>query len=191
MFQPPRCPYSDCTAHAAEARSREGRKTQFFVRHGAYRPKCRPHPVPRFLCKECGRTFSRQTFRQDYRDHKPQLNAKLLELLAHGMGLRQAAIILKLSRRCCELEYALASGAEAEREVERLALATERGRALGLAVHAGHGLTYENVTPVAAIPGIEELNIGHSVVSRAVLVGMRDAVAQMGAIVRRASGGGA
>ena len=104
MFKPPRCPYSDCTAHAAEARCREGRKTQFFVRHGAYRPKCRPHPVPRFLCKECGRTFSRQTFRQDYRDHKPQLNAKLLELLAHGMGLRQAAIILKLSRRCCELK---------------------------------------------------------------------------------------
>jgi len=60
--------------------------------------------VPRFLCKECGRSFSRQTFRQDYRDHKPHLNARLLELLAHGLGLRQAATIVKLTRRCCELK---------------------------------------------------------------------------------------
>jgi pyridoxine 5-phosphate synthase len=50
---------------------------------------------------------------------------------------------------------------------------------MGLFVHAGHGLTYTNVAPVAAIPEIEELNIGHSVVSRAVLVGIRSAVAEM------------
>lgn len=50
---------------------------------------------------------------------------------------------------------------------------------MGLAVHAGHGLTYANVAPVAAIPEIEELNIGHSVVSRALLVGMGRAVAEM------------
>jgi pyridoxine 5-phosphate synthase len=49
----------------------------------------------------------------------------------------------------------------------------------GIAVHAGHGLTYENVGPVAAIEGIEELNIGHSVVSRAVLTGMDEAVREM------------
>ena len=47
---------------------------------------------------------------------------------------------------------------------------------MGLVVHAGHGLTYLNVVPVAAIPEIEELNIGHSIVSRAVMVGMRSAV---------------
>ena len=46
-------------------------------------------------------------------------------------------------------------------------------------MHAGHGLTYENVVPVAAIPEIEELNIGHSIVSRAVLVGMERAVREM------------
>jgi pyridoxine 5-phosphate synthase len=57
---------------------------------------------------------------------------------------------------------------------------------LGLAVHAGHGLTYLNVQPVAAIPEIEELNIGHSVVSRAVLDGMEPAVAAMAALVRAA-----
>ena len=54
-----------------------------------------------------------------------------------------------------------------------------RGAALGLAVHAGHGLTVANVGPVAAIPEIEELNIGHSVVSRAVFVGLAEAVREL------------
>ena len=53
------------------------------------------------------------------------------------------------------------------------------GAGLGLAVHAGHGLTVENVRPVAAIPEIEELNIGHSVVSRAIFVGLVDAVQEL------------
>ncbi len=53
-----------------------------------------------------------------------------------------------------------------------LAAAARRGRELGLAVHAGHGLTYRNVTPVAAIPELEELNIGHSIVSRARAIGL-------------------
>lgn len=53
------------------------------------------------------------------------------------------------------------------------------GRSLGLAVHAGHGLTVRNVAPVAAIPGIEELNIGHSIVSRAVFVGIQVAVREI------------
>lgn len=54
---------------------------------------------------------------------------------------------------------------------------------LGLAVHAGHGLTYRNVQPVAAIPEIEELNIGHSIMSRAILTGMHEAVATMRRLV--------
>jgi pyridoxine 5-phosphate synthase len=61
--------------------------------------------------------------------------------------------------------------------------ATTHARSLGLAVHAGHGLTYRNVTPVAAIAGIEELNIGHSIVSRAVMVGMAAAVTEMRTLV--------
>lgn len=56
---------------------------------------------------------------------------------------------------------------------------TALGRSLGLAVHAGHGLTVENVGPVAAIAGIEELNIGHSIVSRAVFVGLAAAVQEI------------
>jgi pyridoxine 5-phosphate synthase len=70
-------------------------------------------------------------------------------------------------------------------ELARLASAAAHGASLGLAVHAGHGLTYENVAPLAAIEDIEELNIGHSVVSRAVLVGMERAVAEMKDLILR------
>lgn len=75
--------------------------------------------------------------------------------------------------------------AEAKSEVERieelevLRQGCESAIALGLRVNAGHGLTYQNVYPVAAIPGMEELNIGHTIVSRAVLVGMERAVREM------------
>ena len=57
--------------------------------------------------------------------------------------------------------------------------ASRIGSGLGLAVHAGHGLTVGNVRPVAAIPEIEELNIGHSVVSRAIFVGLVEAVREL------------
>lgn len=70
--------------------------------------------------------------------------------------------------------------------LHQLAAAARLGVELGLAVHAGHGLTYRNVVPVAAIAEIEELNIGHSVVSRAVLAGMDEAVREMGRLVRSA-----
>ena len=57
--------------------------------------------------------------------------------------------------------------------------ASELGRSLGLAVHAGHGLTVRNVGPVAAIAAIEELNIGHSIISRAIFVGLAQSIAEM------------
>jgi len=62
----------------------------------------------------------------------------------------------------------------------------KRGAELGLAVHAGHGLTVSNVAAVAAIPEIEELNIGHSIVSRAIFVGMENSVREMREAMRRA-----
>ena len=71
------------------------------------------------------------------------------------------------------------------RALETLRRAALVGREQGLAVHAGHGLTYANVGPVAAITEIEELNIGHSIVSRAVLDGMTTAVREMAALVHR------
>lgn len=68
---------------------------------------------------------------------------------------------------------------EAERQLTRLATAGEHAQKSGLRLHAGHGLNYQNVQPVAALPGMEELNIGHSVISRAVLVGIESAVREM------------
>jgi pyridoxine 5-phosphate synthase len=84
-------------------------------------------------------------------------------------------------------EYANArTDADRQGQLTRLREAVDLGRSLGLAVHAGHGLTYENVLPVAALEGIEELNIGHSVISRAVFVGMERAVQEMVDLVRSA-----
>ena len=64
-------------------------------------------------------------------------------------------------------------------EFERIRQAVAYGRSLGLTVNAGHGLTYHNVQPIAALPGIHELNIGHAIVAQALFVGWKDAVAEM------------
>ena len=75
--------------------------------------------------------------------------------------------------------YAEATGSAQARELERLSTAAKRAANLGLEVHAGHGLTYNNVAPVAAIPEIVELNIGHCIVARAIFVGLESAVRDM------------
>ena len=81
-------------------------------------------------------------------------------------------------------DYANAAGdAERGRQLARLRLAAAEAALLGLEVHAGHGLTVANVRPVAAIAEIVELNIGHSIVARAVLVGMAAAVREMRAVL--------
>ena len=86
-------------------------------------------------------------------------------------------------------EYANAkTHSERAEQLRRLKHAAERAADIGLAVHAGHGLTYENVTPVARILPIEELNIGHSIVSRSIFTGMEAAVREMATILRRARG---
>ena len=82
-------------------------------------------------------------------------------------------------------EYANTRGAEREEQLDRVRRAAALGGSLGLAVHAGHGLTYQNVIPLASIPEVEELNIGHSVVSHAIFVGMERAVREMAELVRR------
>lgn len=75
--------------------------------------------------------------------------------------------------------FANAFGAEREGELAALAEATARGLELGLQVNAGHGINYENVTELFGIAGITELNIGHSIVARALRVGMKEAVREM------------
>jgi pyridoxine 5-phosphate synthase len=84
-------------------------------------------------------------------------------------------------------EYANAAGQAARRDaLARLAATADLAAGLGLSVHAGHGLTYENVAAVAGIAPCEELNIGHSIVSRAVFTGLERAVREMKDIVLRA-----
>jgi pyridoxine 5-phosphate synthase len=68
----------------------------------------------------------------------------------------------------------------------KIADAACQAKQLGLGVHAGHGLTYRNVGPVAALGEIEDLNIGHNLVARACMVGMERAVKEMLELIRRA-----
>jgi pyridoxine 5-phosphate synthase len=79
--------------------------------------------------------------------------------------------------------YAEATGSAQARELDRLATAARMAASLGLEVHAGHGLTYHNVQPVASIPEIVELNIGHCIIARAIFSGLESAVRDMKALM--------
>ncbi|MEH2144917.1 pyridoxine 5'-phosphate synthase [Nostoc sp.] len=95
---------------------------------------------------------------------------------------------VKLQARFIELhtgQYAEAKDeTNRQRELAILAKGCEQAIQAGLRVNAGHGLTYWNVYPVAALPGMEELNIGHTIISRAALVGMERAVREMKQAIR-------
>ncbi len=81
-------------------------------------------------------------------------------------------------------EYAEAGSPEAvEAAFKTIADAVAYARRKGLIVNAGHGLNYHNTERVAAIPGINELNIGHAIIARAVFTGLKDAVRDMRAII--------
>ena len=100
---------------------------------------------------------------------------------------------IKASADCGCLAIELWTGAYAHArtpdEIERatidLVSAIEVGHRLGLEVNGGHGLTYRNIEKIASIEGFGEFNIGHSIVSRSVFVGMREAVRQMKALLER------
>jgi pyridoxine 5-phosphate synthase len=81
--------------------------------------------------------------------------------------------------------YAEQHGTARDVELTRLRRAALRARELGLVVNAGHGLHRHNLEPIVALPGVEELNIGHAIVARALFVGMREAVSE----IRRAMDG--
>jgi pyridoxine 5-phosphate synthase len=102
--------------------------------------------------------------------------------------LKQIDAAKRFGARAIEIQtarYSEARGADAvAHELKLLRTATEHARSLGLQVHMGHGLTYWNVQAVCRIAGVEELNIGHSIVSRAVLVGMERAVREMKEAIR-------
>lgn len=112
--------------------------------------------------------------------------------------LPQVEAAARIGVRVCEIHtgpYAHAffeSGRDAESpavlaELAKIRAAGEAIRAHGMRFNAGHALNYYNVQPVAALPGVRELHIGHAIVSRAVLVGMREAVAEMKRLMREAS----
>ena len=82
--------------------------------------------------------------------------------------------------------YADAHGHGRERELRRLRESAKLGAELGLQVNAGHGLNYENVGAVAALPEVRELNIGHSIVARAVFTGLEEAIREMRRLMREA-----
>lgn len=83
--------------------------------------------------------------------------------------------------------YCNAARSEHEKELAAIVRASALAQSLGLEVHAGHGLNYDNVLPIAAIPPIVELNIGHSIIARAVIVGIERAVREMKELLSRAS----
>ncbi len=102
---------------------------------------------------------------------------------------RQVEAAARIGAPAIELHtgaYAQATGAARATELERLARCARLGAGLGLEVHAGHGLDYYNVQPVAAIREVVELNIGHAIISRAVFAGLAAAVRDMKALMTAA-----
>ena len=86
--------------------------------------------------------------------------------------------------------YAEASGKKRENELARIREAVAYGVAKGLIVNAGHGLHYHNVEAIASIPGINELNIGHALISHAIFAGLKPAIKEMRHIITVASASG-
>ncbi len=127
----------------------------------------------------------------------PRLQEAARRLAAAGVRLslfidpdpRQVEAAARIGAPAIELHtgaYAESSGAGQAAELSRLLASAQLGARLGLSVHAGHGLHYHNVLPVAAIPEIVELNIGHSIIARAVFDGLERAVRDMKALLATA-----
>ncbi|HEX2229722.1 MAG TPA: pyridoxine 5'-phosphate synthase [Candidatus Binatia bacterium] len=95
------------------------------------------------------------------------------ELGAHGIEIHTGT-------------YCNAEGAAREKEMQAIMAAARMAHSIGLEVHGGHGLNLDNVLPIARIPEIVELNIGHSVIARAIMVGMKEAVREMKEVLDRA-----
>jgi pyridoxine 5-phosphate synthase len=101
------------------------------------------------------------------------------EAQVHAAQQAGAPVIELHTGRYAEMD----TEADRQREFERVAAAVDLGVTLGLKVNAGHGLHYTNVQPIAALPGIDELNIGHAIVAHAIFAGWENAVREMKAIM--------
>lgn len=115
-------------------------------------------------------------------------DAGILVSLFLDADQRQIAAARELAADAVELhtgQYALAAhGAAQQAELQKLVRAAAQIIDSGLTLHAGHGLTYRNVCPIAQIAGMSELNIGHSIVARALMVGFQTAVREMKELIR-------
>jgi pyridoxine 5-phosphate synthase len=142
----------------------------------------------------------------DVASQERQLVSKVRRLTDAGIvvsvfvdaDLKQVEAAKRIGAAVCEIHtgpYAHAfhsKGRDAESapvavELRKILSAGERIRALGMRFNAGHALNYFNVQPVAALPGVRELHIGHAIVSRAVFVGMREAVREMKRLITEAA----
>lgn len=97
-FVPPRCPNRACEQHWRP-------RSRFFRKAGSYRPQCRQAAIPRFECKTCDRGFSFQTFRMDYRDKRPDLNAEIFDRLTAGATLRFLARRLRANCKSIQRKF--------------------------------------------------------------------------------------
>ena len=146
----------------------------------------------------------------DVTAQEPRLKAVVGRLAGAGIvtsvfidaEARQVEAAARIGARVCEIHtgpYAHAfhaKGRDAESpavvaELDKIRAAGAAVRGLGMRFNAGHALNYFNVQPVAALPGVRELHIGHAIVSRAVFVGLREAVREMKALIREAAAIGA
>jgi pyridoxine 5-phosphate synthase len=142
----------------------------------------------------------------DVAAQEAKLGAAVRRLAGAGIGvsvfidadLRQVEAAARIGARVCEVHtgpYAYAFHAKGRDplsapvvdELAKIRAAGEAIRQAGMRFNAGHALNYFNVQPVAMLPGVRELHIGHAIVSRAVFVGMREAVRQMKALIREAA----
>ncbi|HRZ87769.1 MAG TPA: pyridoxine 5'-phosphate synthase [bacterium] len=133
----------------------------------------------------------------DVKGHLKAISAAVARLRKGGMTVSlfidpepaQIAASAQTGAEFIEIHTGAYANARAERDMARELEKIERGvasaRKAGLRVNAGHGLNYTNVIPLCAIPHFEEFNIGHSIISRAVLVGLDRAVRDMAAILKK------
>ena len=142
----------------------------------------------------------------DIASQEKRLKAAVARLAAAGIVTSvfidadpaQVEAAARIGARVCEIHtgpYARAfhsrgrdcESAPVVAEIEKIRRAGDAIRALGMRFNAGHALNYANVTPVAALPGIRELHIGHAIVSRAVFIGLREAVREMKSLMTLAA----
>jgi len=167
---------------------------------------CRVRPEMAMLVPE-GRHEVTTEGGLDVAAQEPRLRLQVAQLADAGITvsvfidaeLRQIEAARRIGAAVCEVHtgpYAHAfhaagrdAGAEAvAAEIERISRAGETIQALGMRFNAGHALNYFNVQPVARLPGVRELHIGHAIVSRAVFVGLREAVREMKRLMVEAAG---